>query len=249
MLNNAWPSLHWNQFDYYLHPAGSYFGTKVGNRIEHVAYNYEEGTVYLINHSLTGKGARNVDIELIDLDGNALGKKSVSTQTLPNTSKMLTSIPGRQEKKDVAFLRLILSDSGGEVLSRNVYWLSSTLDQLRFGHSTWYYTPVNPFANFTALSSLKTASISTTISKGSSTCAVNVTLQNNADVPAFFIRLNLVDSAGDDVVPVVWSDDYVTLWPREKLELSVSWSESYGQDVAVQVSGWNVGAMKTIKFR
>jgi exo-1,4-beta-D-glucosaminidase len=27
MLNNAWPSLHWNQFDYYLHPAGSYFGT------------------------------------------------------------------------------------------------------------------------------------------------------------------------------------------------------------------------------
>ena len=32
MLNNAWPSLHWNQFDYYLHPGGSYFGTKVGEQ-------------------------------------------------------------------------------------------------------------------------------------------------------------------------------------------------------------------------
>lgn len=44
MLVNAWPSLHWNQFDNYLYPAGSYFGTKVGARLEHVSYNYEVRT-------------------------------------------------------------------------------------------------------------------------------------------------------------------------------------------------------------
>ena len=32
MLNGAWPSLHWNIWDYYMRPAGSYFGAKVGGR-------------------------------------------------------------------------------------------------------------------------------------------------------------------------------------------------------------------------
>ena len=31
MLNNAWPSIHWNLYDYYLKPAGSYFGAKKAN--------------------------------------------------------------------------------------------------------------------------------------------------------------------------------------------------------------------------
>lgn len=44
MLNNAWPSLHWNLFDYYLRPAGSYFGTKVAGRMEHVVFDYASYT-------------------------------------------------------------------------------------------------------------------------------------------------------------------------------------------------------------
>ena len=28
MLNNAWPSLIWHLYDYYLQPAGGYFGAK-----------------------------------------------------------------------------------------------------------------------------------------------------------------------------------------------------------------------------
>lgn len=75
MLNNAWPSLHWNQFDYYLHPAGSYFGTKVGCRLEHVAYDYRHRSVYLINRSLGGSGTRSIDTELVGLDG-----KTISSQ-------------------------------------------------------------------------------------------------------------------------------------------------------------------------
>ncbi len=31
MLNNAWPSLIWHLYDYYLVPAGGYFGTKKAN--------------------------------------------------------------------------------------------------------------------------------------------------------------------------------------------------------------------------
>lgn len=55
MLNNAWPGIHWNLFDFYIHPAGSYFGAKIGNREEHLAYKYVRQAVYLINYYRTVK--------------------------------------------------------------------------------------------------------------------------------------------------------------------------------------------------
>jgi exo-1,4-beta-D-glucosaminidase len=245
MLNNAWPSLHWNQFDYYLHPGGSYFGTKVGSRVEHVAYDYDAGTVYLINHSLDKAGARTIQVDLIDLDGNLLASRNVNAQTEPNTSKEVTAVPGLGKIKDVAFLRLRLSDSDGNVLSRNVYWLATSNDKLNWDKSTWFYTPVSKWADFTALNSMKKASVSVTLS-GSGSGGLKVALENKASVPAFFIRLNLVDGSGNDVTPVIWSDNYVTLWPKEKLVLGVSHSGG-AENVAVQISGGNVGPLRTVK--
>lgn len=246
MLNNAWPSLHWNLFDYYLHPAGSYFGTKVAGRMEHVAYDYETAEIWLINRSLEQSAARSVAVELIDLEGKTLGNKSMDVETEPNVSKSVGSVPGVSKIKDVAFLRLILSGEDGEVLSRNVYWLATTLDVVKWGHSTWYHTPVKPYADMTALQNMATAQVSTTLNMDVDTW-MSVTLENESDVPAFFIRLNLVDGEGEDVVPVMWSDNYVTLFPRERLELVVEWPARSRKDVAVQVSGSNIGDMRTLR--
>ena len=247
MLNNAWPSLHWNQFDYYLHPGGSYFGTKVGNRMEHVAYHYNQKEVYLINHSLDRGGERMVNIELIGPDGRLIGRKTVPTNTKPNTSKSIATVPGVDEIQGVAFLRLILRQEE-KVLSRNVYWLSSKLDELNWDHSTWFYTPVSSFANLKALNDLQAASVSVSVTRASVGSALTVTLQNDASVPAFFIRLNLVDSEGEDIVPVLWSDNYVTLWPREKLELDVTYPEGSGEGGSVEISGSNIGSKTLVKI-
>lgn len=237
MLNNAWPSLHWNQFDYYLHPAGSYFGTKVGARMEHVAYNYDQKKVVLINRSLTAQGARKIDIELIDIHGKTISKHSVDAQTTPDTSKTLASVAGIEKIANVGFLRLVLSDSKGKTLSRNVYWLSSKVDTLNWDNSTWWYTPVTKFVDFTALNTMKQADLHAT-SSHSYGSEHTVVLENKSDVPAVFIRLNLVDKNGMDVNPVQWSDNYVTLWPHEKMELTVT---SLGAGAAaVEISGKNV---------
>ena len=244
MLNNAWPSLHWNQFDYYLHPGGSYFGTKVGARPEHVAYDYNKGTIYLINHSIDKSGARKVQADLIDTDGNSLGTEDFNIETEPNTSKETLHVPGLSKIKDVGFLRLVLSDSDGTVLSRNVYWLGTSIDELNWKKSTWFYTPVSDWVDYTALNNLKEATVTATVQSSSST-SLTVSLENPADVPAFFIRLNLVDASGADVVPVIWDDNYVTLFPGEKLELEVSYPAG-SSGVAVEMSGRNVGVLQTI---
>lgn len=241
MLNNAWPSLHWNQFDHYLRPAGSYYGTKTGSRLEHAAYDYQHGDVYLINHSLDKSGARTVEVEVIDLNGKVLSSKTLKADTQPNKSKSIGKV-GNLKVKDVVFLRLKLKN-GDKVLSRNVYWLGNSIDKLQWDNSTWYYTPVTKYVDYSAVSKMKPATVSVTT--GVAKCTPHapdvkprkVTLENKSDVPAFFVSLNLVDEAGNDVVPVLWSDNYVTLWPKEKLDITLG---EWTQGAKIQIKGANV---------
>ncbi|RYP68277.1 hypothetical protein DL771_006779 [Monosporascus sp. 5C6A] len=243
MLNNAWPSLHWNLFDYYLHPAGSYFGAKLGSTLEHVAYDYVKKDVHLINHSIDRKGPRTVIAEAVDVNGRVLFHHKEVAQTKPNSSKSVRNLSKELSKVDgVAFLRLALWN-GPNRLSRNVYWLTKTTDTLNWEDSSWYHTPVESFANFTSLNDMKPAKVSVrksllggSVNKGESV----LVLQNHSPVPAFFVRLNLVDKHGEDIVPVFWSDNYVTLWPQEKLELRVRGNGGH----AVEISGMNVAAAK-----
>ncbi|KAI1870116.1 hypothetical protein JX265_006286 [Neoarthrinium moseri] len=238
MLNNAWPSLHWNLFDYYLHPAGSYFGAKLGSRVEHVAYDYIQKAVYLINHSINRQGARTVQVEVVGLDGKVVTSTSVKVQTQPNVSKSIYKLPALIYPSDVVFLRLVLSDDKNATLSRNVYWLAKTVDTLDWENSDWFYTPVTKYADYKALDKLQAANVTATVSDSSEDGGSKVVLENHSTVPAFFVNLNLVDGAGEDVLPVFWSDNYVTLWPREKLELDVK-SGGTGAK-AIKLKGKNV---------
>ncbi|KAI1132444.1 family 2 glycoside hydrolase [Nemania abortiva] len=237
MLNNAWPSLHWNLFDYYLHPAGSYFGAKVGSRLEHVAYDYLKKAVYLINHSLNNKGPRTISVDIIDKSGKSLYNNTKTAETEPNASRNVLDLSAPLKSiTDVVFLRITLADEK-TTLSRNVYWLSKELDVLDWEDSDWFFTPVTKYANYTALDKLENAKVSVSTQVSESGDHATVVLENKSAVPAFFITLNLVNKAGEDVVPVFWSDNYVTLWPHEKLELEVQ-----GQGAAaIRVNGKNIG--------
>lgn len=236
MLINVGPSLHWNQFDSYLHPAGSYFGSKIGARLEHVAYNYESKDVWLINRSIDRSGTRTVEVEVIGLDGTEISSTSYEVESKANSGQQLKAVEGIDE--GVVFLRLILRD-GEEVLSRNVYWIAASNDGLDWAESTWYHTPVTSFADYTSLFSMEAASVAVSASQGDDG-VFTVTLENESTVPAFFVRLNLVDGDGNDVNPVIWSDNYVTLWPGEKLEVTArGWDQS---GTAMLMDGTNVEA-------
>ena len=49
MLNNAWPSMIWHLYDWYLRPGGSYFGAKKANEPLHIQYSYDDGSVVVVN--------------------------------------------------------------------------------------------------------------------------------------------------------------------------------------------------------
>ncbi|KAM0235577.1 hypothetical protein ACHAP5_009702 [Fusarium lateritium] len=248
MLNNAWPSLHWNQFDYYLHPAGSYFGTKVANSVEHVAFDYFNNFIWVINHSLEQSGPRSIHVELVDLDGERISRHKIRFNTEANKSRKISDISSSIKKiKDVGVLRLLLvDDSDNTVLSRNAYWLSKQKDVVDWTKTTWYWSDVKQSANFTALSKMVKATITTTAYKCQLPGEWKLQVNNTASVPAVFVQLNLMDEYGDDVTPLTWSDNYFTLLPHEVITVDLTtWST---KGAVVEVKGKNV-ALSHIQLR
>ena len=49
MLNNAWPSMIWHLYDFYLRPGGTYFAAKRGCEPLHIQYSYDDASVVVVN--------------------------------------------------------------------------------------------------------------------------------------------------------------------------------------------------------
>lgn len=227
MLNSAWPNLHWQLFDYYFSPAGAYFGTKIGGRMEHVAYDYEERAVYLINRSLEKKGPRIVSVDLVDRHGKSLFNQEVTIDTTPTASKRVIPVKAVTQIKDVAFLRLVLKNpSTGAILSRNVYWLSAKNDVLDWENSDWYYTPVTKYVDYKALISMPTAAVTATLKRlpaKDGLSQVQVVLKNPSATPAVFMHLSAINKdTQEEITPVFWSDNYVTVFKGESVTLTAA---------------------------
>ena len=68
-------------------------------------------------------------------------------------------------------------------------------------------------------------------------------LENPSKSLAFFVRMKVNKSkGGDEILPVIWQDNYISLLPGEKREVTASYRarELGTAQPAVEVSGWNV---------
>jgi exo-1,4-beta-D-glucosaminidase len=141
--------------------------------------------------------------------------------------------------------RLILTDSAGREVSRNVYWLSTKPDTLDWAHTDWYYTPTTGHADLKGLSSMApvpvSAGASTVSAGGASTTTVTVRNTGNGTTPSLLTDVHLVDAKGRPVLPVRWSDNEVSLWPGETVTLTATYrtADLHGSAPRVRVSGWN----------
>ena len=72
MLNNAWPSLIWHLYDYYLVPAGGYFGTKKAQEIVHVQYDYDDQLRRRRQRHLRALKGLKVNAKLFNIDGKEI---------------------------------------------------------------------------------------------------------------------------------------------------------------------------------
>jgi exo-1,4-beta-D-glucosaminidase len=245
MLNNAWPSLHWHLYDYFMNPAGSYFGAKKANEPVHIQYAYDTRAIVLVNQTLNDEHGLQARIRVRNLDGSVRYERRIGDVDLVgNGTRQLLTLPTPADLSRVYFVELDLASAAGEPISRNVYWLSTQADQFDWKHSNWYLTPLTQYADLTPLQSLPaaTSDVRATLRHEGAQDTVTVTLAVpvSSKGVGLFQHVSIKPSAGDhSVTPILWSDNDVTLWPGESLTLTAKYAGQGTATSVVEVSGWN----------
>jgi exo-1,4-beta-D-glucosaminidase len=245
MFNNAWPSIYWHLFDWYLRPAGGYFGAKKANEPVHVLFSYDDRSIAVVNSNASRTPLRGVHLRttVYNVDGTQrLGRDTVID--IPADTSMRVSTLQEQAGITGAYLvDLRLVDANGHPISTNFYWLSTHPDVLA-DSSTWYNTGVKSYADYTALRSMPTAAVNATarFSSGGGTGQARVTLKNPGKSIAFFMRLQITGRGDEEALPVLWEDNYVSLLPGESRTISATYRvrDLGGSPPRLVVTGWNV---------
>jgi exo-1,4-beta-D-glucosaminidase len=240
MLNNAWPSMIWHLYDYYLRPGGGYYGTKKACEPLHVQYSYDDRSVVVVNDAPAEVKGLKVTAAVLGLDLAQKFTREASVDVGADAVGRVFEIPTIAGLTTTYFVRLALHDSGGRLVSRNFYWLSTEDDELDWQKTEWYYTPTKRHANLTALAQLPetTLSVSPPV-EADGTNAIRVRVANTGRALAFQVHLELIDPAtGAEILPVYWDDNYFELLPGEDRTISVATARTTVRP-RVTAEAWN----------
>jgi exo-1,4-beta-D-glucosaminidase len=198
MLNNAWPSMIWHLYDYYLRPGGGYYGTKQACEPLHVQYSYDDASVAVVNERREPAKGLTVTARVLDLNLRETFAKTETIDVAADGVARLFAVP--QPPADPAttyFVRLTLDDSSGARVSTNFYWLSSRPDEIDWAGTKWYYTPTRRHADLSAVTRLPATrlAIAAEPAKGEQDAEARVVVvENSGSALAFQIHLLLVDA-------------------------------------------------------
>lgn len=211
MSHPCWPSLVWQTYDYYFEPTAAYFGVKKACEPLHIQYNAASDSIEIVNLFAGDRQNLTAEATVYNISG-ATVKREKARIASDNDSTMpwlrLSKMTEGGNLSGVYFLRLKLSDKKA-LISENTYIMSTREN------------------DFSALNSLLAArpEIKTEIFQKDGIQTALVSLYNSSDVPAVFVRLNLMADDGEQILPAIYSDNYITLMPGEKRSVSVVWHE------------------------
>ena len=268
MTNPAQPSFVWQIYHYDLEPMSSYFAVMHASELVHIQFNEADGQVQVINHKpepLTDAVAR---VAIYNLDGSLAYQHETKVTAAPDAATSLGPVdfpavipsppvvapvtkpplpaePALSQAEGstppaaisglepaMHFLKLELRDAKGELLSSNFYWLG---------------VPGQP-DNLTALNKLPMVALTAMVEELESKIAgqrlLEVTLHNPTTNLAVMAHLQLRRKSGVRVLPVFYSDNYVSLVPDETktIEIEAAQSDFNGEEALIVLDGWNVTA-------
>jgi exo-1,4-beta-D-glucosaminidase len=248
MLNNAWPSVIWHLYDFYLRPGGGYFGTKKACEMLHVQYSYDDRSIVVVNSYYRSFAGYKVTARVFNLDLAEKFSKVAPVDIGPDSATRIFELPDIDGLSRLYFVRLSLQDDTGKLVSSNFYWLSTQPDISDFAASNGRYTPIKTYADLTALEKLPETKLkvsSRTEQRGTEQI-VHVAVENPTSQLAFFIHLRVLKGKdGQEVLPVLWEDNYFELMPGEKREITAAYKLKLlgAAKPYIKVNGWNVSSV------
>src|SRR3984893_2578989 len=226
MMNNPWPSVFGHLFDYYFKPGGGYFGAKKGLRPRAIVWDYyatgdrSTSKIYVVNQTDQPQEHEVVSVAYYALDGTRKYFNQVKDVAIaPHTSAEVMSVARIKDIGPVYFVKCELRDPAGNILADNSYWSSSLDDDLGDPKNDLQFkTDLAQWGGLSALNTMPRASVevSEVFSPANNECPTTVTLTNTTNRIAFFVRAVITQGpGGNEILPITYSDNYVTLFPEE----------------------------------
>ena len=242
MSHPCWPTMVWQTYDYYLDPTAAYFGVKKACEPLHIQLNALTDSVEVVNLFAGDRTALTATATLYDVaTAKALWTKrsKLSSSDDSTTPVFKVVVQGTAATKDapdinnkVYLLRLQLKDKSG-VVSQNDYFIGSEE------------------GNYAAIATLPQPTLSQSVrlsdmpgkenSAHNNRCSAEVTVSNSGRTLAPFLRLNLKGEDGDQLLPVIYSDNYFSLLPGESRTVTVQWNadDARHQQPVIEVTSLN----------
>ena len=217
MSHPCWPSMVWQTYDYYLEPTAAYYGVKHACEPLHVQWNPVSNCVEIVNRS-AGHQEGTVKASIINLNGETVWEQVQGYVCDEDMTLDMMQIEVPEDIAGAYFLRLTLMDGKGAIKSMNDY-VNTTIENDRTSLHDLRQTQVTAAAN------------------GNS-----ITITNNSNVPAVMLRLNLKGDDGEQILPVIYSDNYLHLMPGESRTIDIEWKneDARGCKPIVEIYGTNV---------
>lgn len=226
---NPWTALRGQMYDYYLDPNACLYGLRSGSKPLHAMYDPVNKIVMVANNTFQYHRDLMLDVHAYDMAGKQYPIDQLFVEATPSNVQrhieLKTKLDALKEKKGL-FLSLRLRNLRKEIIDDNFYWLPAA------------------DGNYSGLQELRP--VKPTITAIRRNQEVLVTIHNPANGPvAFFNRVSLLDAKTKErILPVFYSDNYVSVLPGEERQIVISGDraaasgnalvEVYGQNVAPQ---------------
>jgi exo-1,4-beta-D-glucosaminidase len=249
MLNSHWPSFFGHLFDYYLRPGGAYFGAKKGLRPLSVVFDsyatgdHNEAKISVVNQTPSNQRDLRARVRVYDLQGRVRDDRTADSLSVASGGAVQAlTLPRLAWDSRVFFVRCQLFDKAGALVSENVYWQSQQLDDLGDPRNdSAFELKQASWADMTALNYMTQVPLDVTALRapGPGDNRVTIRLHNPSQQVAFFERAELSSTPdGDEILPIEYNDNYVTVFPGETVELAgQAWSGVSAN--WVRVTGYN----------
>jgi exo-1,4-beta-D-glucosaminidase len=230
MLNSHWPSFFGNLFDYYLRPGGAYYGAKKALRPLSVVFDsyatgeHSSAKITVVNQTQTDQRNLRVRVRIYDLQGNLRADHSADNIFVSSGGALeVMTLPPGPADSSVFFVRCELIDPSGKPIVDNVYWQSQWPDDVGSPDNDEAFESVQAsWADMTALNYMSPAPLDITARHGYTDGGngVVIRLHNSTSHIAFFERPEILSTRdGDEILPIEYDDNYVTVFPGETVEV------------------------------
>jgi mannosylglycoprotein endo-beta-mannosidase len=228
MSNPAQPSFVWQLYHYDLEANAALYGAKKAAETVHVQLNEINRGIEVVNNRPEALKGMKVEVSIYRFDGTRDSHDAYTVAAVPgSTTIKVAQLEVSARITPLYFIKLDLTDAAGKLVSTNLYWQHVAQDQ---------------FDGLMELPVVRLDAEASTRTEGERTF-ITVMLRNDSSHVALLTHLQLHQKkSGQRVLPVFYSDNYISLVPGEGASVTIeaATKDLQGDDPLIEVDGYNV---------